>query len=238
MSRLLKINWNKPCLRVGTISTWEGLKLLSKKQSSADIVEVRIDALFANNRSIENVQAEMEKRKNPVLLTLRTKDEGGKYSWKSTERSLVFKELIPLADAIDVELKNAHFHKDILRQARSMNRGLILSAHSLTRKLTMRKAQRWMDEFRKHRANVYKIATLARTREDLNVLTRILLDYKNTTSIMAIGPMAQISRTIFPPLGSKLAYGYMDVPAAKTQPSMEDVSQRLDEVMPLLPKKL
>ena len=229
MPPLRRINWKKPVLAVGCVSTVSGLQLLTKHQPRADLIELRYDTLHSAGIGPDEVIRHLSKRQNPVLLTLRTKREGGSHSWKSTERILLFEQLIPHVEAVDIELQNLHLLQPVLKMARTRNKGIILSAHSVHRKLTLGKALRWISLFRKHRVNAYKISALAKTRQDLAVQARLLLDFpKLRLGIMAMGPMASLSRQVLPLLGSKLVYGYLDFPAAKNQPSLRAVASHLE----------
>ncbi len=208
--------------------TPEGLRLLAQAQPHADLIEIRYDALYSAGVTAEQLIAHLAKRKNRVLLTLRTTREGGVHKWKSTERVNQFMQLIPHVDAIDLEVQNLHLVADVLQSARDQNKGVILSAHSITRKLTYGKAVRCLDNLREYRVQAYKIAGLARTREDLGVLVRLLLDFPHVRlGVMAVGPQSEVSRVVLPSLGSKLVYGYLDAPAAKGQPSFKEVADAL-----------
>jgi len=192
----------KPCITVGTITTPAGLTYLKSKEVEVDIVEVRVDSLRSAGMEIPEIKTALKARKMPTLLTLRTMVEGGDYPWKSTERILVFEELISYADAIDLEIKNMKYVKPILQIARDTNKKVILSTHSLERKLTIGKAERLVETFRAYRVDIYKM-------------------------VMATGPMAQVSRVVLPSLGSKLVYGYLDEPAAPGQPSAQELKGML-----------
>lgn len=218
----------KPCIAVGTISTPGGLEYLTSPQVESDLIEVRVDSLRAAGMEVRQIKAKLRKRRHPTLLTLRTMVEGGRYPWKSTERILVFEELIPFCDAVDLEIKNMKYVKPLLQIARDTNKRVILSTHSLERKLTKGKAERLVENFRTYRVDVYKLASLARTREDLMVLVEVLIQYPQLRlGMMATGPMAQLSRVVLPALGSKLVYGYIDQPAAPEQPSIADIKASL-----------
>ena len=84
-------------------------------------------------------------------------------------------------------------------------------------------ALRWLENLREYRVQAYKTASLARTRDDLGVLVRLLLDHpKLRTGLMALGLQAEILCLVLPSLGSKMVYGYLDAPAAKAQPSVKE----------------
>jgi 3-dehydroquinate dehydratase-1 len=224
-----KTLWKKKLIHIGCISTDKGLPLITKKQSEADLIELRFDTLYANHiDALEQVLPVLQKRKNPVLLTLRTKNEGGSHGWKSTERIRLFEKLLPHVDAVDFELANLQLLKPPLALARRLKKKIIFSAHSINRKITYKHGQLWISKFRKTRAETYKIATLCRTSQDLNVLVKLLVDHPGLRlALMAIGPMAEKSRKVLPLLGSRFVYGYLDAPAAKGQPSLKDVRANL-----------
>jgi len=237
MTKPLRIPWSKPTLIVGCISTQAGLSLLKLQRTETDLIEVRIDMLLQAKTPLTVITRVLRQRKHPVLLTLRTVDEGGVYSWKASERMDLFKKLIPLADAIDVELHNAEPLRGVLRLARTQGRGVILSAHSLRRKITLGRGQRWLEQFSHFRADIYKMATLCRNREDLKVLIRLVMDHpKKRLAVMGTGPMSGISRMVLPALGSRLVYGYLDEPTAPNQPSVQVLRDLLEIAGGTLPK--
>lgn len=224
----MKVPWTKSCILIGCVSTHQGLSYLAKTSVPVDLIEIRLDVLRQNHVPIEDIKNALQTRKIPALLTLRTTHEGGEYPWKSRERAMLFRQFLPLVDVVDVELANALLLRPTLRLVRQQRKGLILSAHSIKRKLTPRKMERLLKEFRAYRAQVYKIASLARNRKDLAVLAETLVSNPRTNlALMAIGPLAEVSRVVLPALGSRLVYGYLDVPTAKTQPSAQDLYDKL-----------
>jgi 3-dehydroquinate dehydratase-1 len=220
--------WKKPLIYVGCVSTEQGLALITRKQSAADLIELRFDTLYAGNRdAVELAVGALQKRKNPVLLTIRTKEEGGAKGWKSTERVRLFRRLLPHVDAVDLEFANLRLIKEVLLLARGLDKKIILSAHSVTRKITYKRGAGWLDNMRRVHADIYKIATLTRSLQDLRVLVRLQIDHPELRlAIMGLGPMAGLSRRVLPLLGSRLVYGYLDVPAAKNQPALKELREQ------------
>lgn len=223
-----KIPWDKRCVKVGCVFTRAGLAYLKRPSEWCDVAEVRVDALRKERVKLDRIERAFAKRKCPVLLTLRTTAEGGCYPWKSRERVMIFQRLIPHVDAIDVELVNARLLKSVIAQAEEAGCDLILSAHSIKRKLTARKIDRLLKEFQNYPARIYKIAALGRTPKDVALLAKTLMEHTDLPlAMMAVGPMASVSRTVLPVLGSKLVYGYLDAPAAKNQPCIQKISSHL-----------
>lgn len=213
------ISWKNAPLTVGTISTEAGLNHLSNPPEGVDVAEVRLDLLLSKGVSPEKIQEAMAKKELPVLLTLRTREEGGAFNWRSRQRVLFFLAFLPFADVVDLELTNLPRLGRVLRAVRRSKRDLILSSHSLKRKLTPLRLKRLLTEFRKTRAAVYKIVGLARRTRDLRTLAEPLLTLPHMRlAILASGPLATASRLSLPALGSRLLYVHLDEPAAPGQP--------------------
>ena len=117
---------------LGTVTTRAGLRLLAKK-TAADAVEVRVDALLAEKVSVEEIEAALRKKKQPVLLTQRIPAEGGQHAWKVVERRALFLRLLPLVEAIDVELATARAMQPVIDAARRSGKTIVLSAHAIAK---------------------------------------------------------------------------------------------------------
>ncbi len=183
-------------------------------------MEVRLDLLLSKGVSPDQIQDALATRSVPALLTLRTRDEGGAFNWRSRQRVLFFLKFIPFADVVDLELINIPRLSRVLRMVRRTKRDLIVSSHSLKRKLTTLRLRRLLSQFRKTRARLYKIVGLARRKRDLLTLAEPLLNQSHMRlAIMASGPLATASRLSLPALGSRLLYVHLDEPAAPGQPS-------------------
>ena len=213
------ISWKQVPLVVGTVSSGDGLKYLRDCPKGVDLVEIRLDTLLAKGVAPDLIQESMANRAHPVLLTLRTREEGGSFNWRSRQRVLFFLKFIPFADAVDLELTNLPRLPRVIRAIRRLKKDLVISSHSLKRKLTPLRLRRLLQEFRKTRAQVYKIVGLARHRRDLRVLAEPLLNQSHMRlAIMGSGPLATASRMSFPALGSRLLYVHLDEPVAPGQP--------------------
>lgn len=213
------VAWKNTPLTVGTISTEEGLRNLAHPPAGIDLAEVRLDLLLAKGVEPEKIMEAMSKKEIPVLLTLRTREEGGAFNWRSRQRVLFFLGFLPFADSVDLELTNLPRLGRVLRAVRRSKRDLVLSSHSLKRKLTPLRLKRLLSQFKKTRAHVYKIVGLARRPRDLRALAEPLLTSPHMRlAILASGPLATASRLSLPGLGSRLVYVHLDEPAAPGQP--------------------
>lgn len=211
----------KPPVFVGTISTPRGLRLLNRVKLPAQIIEIRVDELLAKGVPMQEIEITLLKRAHPVLLTLRTREEGGAYTWRGSKREETFLHLLPLVELIDVELAEVKPMRRVIKAAHAAAKSVVLSAHSLDEALTAAKLKSLVNAFAKHPASCYKIAARVHDQDDIQRLASLLFHHQNHPwAVMGVGPLASYTRLIFAVLGSRLAYGYMDSPAAPGQPSV------------------
>ncbi len=218
-------------LVVGTVTTATGLRLLARPKLPADVVEVRVDALFAAAVPVARIEAALEKRRHPVLLTLRIPPEGGRRGWTPAERRALFLRLLPRVEAIDVELATAGPLAPVIAEARRLKKTLVLSAHAIERPASPAKMARWIGRFVHEPRTILKIAARIESWRDLQRLAAVLVNHPEwPVAVMGLGPYAAQSRSVLAALGSRLVYGYLDEPAAPGQPSAAEVAAMVREV--------
>jgi 3-dehydroquinate dehydratase I len=213
---------------LGTITTRLGLRYLSRKKLPADAVEVRVDALLAAKVPAEEIEAALRRKKCPVLLTLRIPPEGGLRTWKVAERRELFLHLLPLVEAIDVELATTKAMDLVIDEARRTGKTIVLSAHAILKPALPAQIARWVREFgSRHESNkILKIAARIKSWRDLQQLAALLINHPEWhLAVMGLGPYAGQSRSVLTALGSRLVYGYLDQPAAPGQPSAGEVKK-------------
>jgi 3-dehydroquinate dehydratase-1 len=218
---------------LGTVITRAGLRLLAKK-TAADAVEVRADALLADGASADEIETALRKRKQPVLLTLRIPAEGGQRPWKIAERRELYLRLLPLVEAIDLELVTADTMRPVIDEAQRLKKTLVLSAHAIAKPATEKDFARWTAQFEPRPKTILKIAARIQSWHDLQHLAALLVNHREwPIAAMGLGPYASQSRSVLTALGSRLVYGYLDKPAAPGQPSASDVRQMVKAVRKL-----
>jgi len=207
---------------LGTVTTASGLRYLARKKLPVDAVEVRVDALLEEKVPVEEIEAALRKKKHPVLLTLRIAAEGGQRAWKVRERQELFSRLLPLVEAIDVELATAAVMWQVLTKARLMGMPIVFSAHAIQKPASPTQLARWVKQFdlRPETRKILKIAGKIQSWRDLQQLAALLVNHPGMPlAVMGLGPYAAQSRATLTALGSRLVYGYLDQPAAPGQPS-------------------
>jgi len=215
---------------LGSVITKAGLRLLAKK-TAADAVEVRADALLADGASVDDIEAALRKKKQPVLLTLRIPAEGGQRPWKIAERRALYLRLLPLVEAIDIELATAPAMQLVIDVARHMGKTVILSAHAIAKPANEKQFARWTAQFEPRPGTILKVAARIQSWRDLQHLAALLVNHREwPIAAMGLGPYAAQSRSVLAALGSRLVYGYLDQPAAPGQPSAAEVRRMIRTV--------
>ncbi len=218
----------KPPVFVGTLITPKGLRLLNRVKLRAQIVEVRVDEMLQRGATVEQIELALLNRAHPVLLTLRIPAEGGVYKWRKNQREALFLRLLPYAELIDVELAEVKPLRKVIKAAHLARKSVVLSSHSLAKPLTAAKLNQLITAFAKHPASCYKIAAQVHSQDDLQRLAALLFQHQNHPwVVMGVGHLASYTRLIYALLGSRLAYGYLDAPAAPGQPSIAKLRRLL-----------
>jgi 3-dehydroquinate dehydratase-1 len=216
---------------LGTIITAAGLRRLARASGPANAAEVRVDALLAAKISMEKIEQALQKRKQPVLLTLRIPAEGGHRPWKTKERREIFLRLLTQVDAIDVELATARAMQPVIEAARATGKTVIFSAHAIARPASAAQIAKWTRQFKPGADTILKIAAQIKSWRDLQQLAALLINHPEwSIAAMGLGPHAAQSRSVLTALGSCLVYGYLDQPAAPGQPSAAEVRKMVQAV--------
>jgi 3-dehydroquinate dehydratase-1 len=218
---------------LGSIITKAGLRLLAKK-TAADAIEIRADALLEDGVTPDEIETALRKCKQPVLLTLRIASEGGQRLWKITERRALYLRLLPLVEAIDIELATADSLQLVIDVARHMGKTVVLSAHAIAKAAPEKQFAKWTAQFEPRPNTILKIAARIQSWHDLQHLAALLVNHRDwPIAVMGLGPYAAQSRSVLTALGSRLVYGYLDQPAAPGQPSAADVRKMVTSVRKL-----
>jgi len=213
---------------LGTVTTPAGLRLLARKTLPAHAVEVRVDALLAEKVPVATIESALRDRRHPVLLTLRIPAEGGRHPWKLKERRELYLRLLPLVEAIDLELATAGAMSTALDEARRAGKTVVLSAHSIAKPATPAQFEKWQAQFQARPATILKVAARIASWRDLQRLAALLVNHPAwPIAVMGLGPFAAQSRSVLTALGSRLVYGYLDAPAAPGQPSAAEVAKSI-----------
>ncbi|MBF0563718.1 MAG: type I 3-dehydroquinate dehydratase [Nitrospirae bacterium] len=222
----------------------------------AHIAELRLDMFSSLNRLLDSYYVDhiistcKEKFGLPVLATCRAKEEGGSHYVPDSSRKDILISASHKADAIDVEINSAiaplvvsalraSTAKTVTDTSAAVTdtaavvtdtaATIVLSYHDFEKTPQMSTLIEVYEKGKSLGADIIKIAAMARTMDDLRVLTRFILDHSgsgiNDIVVIAMGEMAMSSRLFFPLIGSLFTFASLNTRTAPGQLSLEDVTK-------------
>lgn len=221
-------------LVVGVAGRLETLRAEPARQADAcDVLEVRADLLGAETDLWLRAQTDPLRRRPPLLLTVRTSREGGRFEGSEAERTARYAELIPFVAAVDVELESSAF-ADVCAAARAERRCVIASFHDFVETPPAPRLRELIEQGRRAGADIIKIATRTDRDEEVARLESLLApgSLKTPLAVMGMGPRGAESRLRLAAAGSCLVYGFLDEPNAPGQPSSIDLVRALSAALP------
>ena len=193
------------------VSFWQYKKfseINQLKKQGCEIAEIRID--LANIKNHEEAQQLIKKYKSlPIILTVRHKQEGGQWDGDETHRLALIKSLLPLCDAIDIELSAIAIIKDVIEIATKQNKAIIAARHNLQNADSLSQIEKSAAKAYEMGAHIYKHAGIIHNQNGLDILQTFTKKYKDQRVItIGIGEnkYARKSRVLLPQKGSLITY--------------------------------
>lgn len=201
------------------------------RRQEADFLELRVDAFARDPAALEKLAAAAPKLPLPLIITVRHPREGGAGRLSARERARLFHRFLPHAAGIDVELRSARELAGVLDAARSQGVRVILSHHDFQKTPSPEKLRELAKTARSLRADIFKVAALARTPRDLADLLDFLAREASPLAVMAMGErFGPVSRLLFAHAGSVLNYGFLSRGNASGQWPAKLLKQRIAEL--------
>lgn len=227
-----------PKIAVPNVGTSEEEILASSKEivvAKPDIMEWRIDYYEAGIKDNEKLIATAKKIREtvgelPVLVTFRTKNEGGVLELGEDEYLDLVQTVIVnrLGDAVDVEL----FHdekrvKEIVAQAHNYNVVVIMSNHDFEKVPAKDVIEFRLKKMAELGADVPKLACMPHSADDvltlLSATNDVHKELANPIITMAMADLGKVSRVAGQVFGSCLSFGAVGKVSAPGQLSIEDL---------------
>ncbi len=195
---------------MGTIHTLAGLRLAGNVK--LDAVEVRVDMLPRplTAKDLSHIGL-------PKLITVRRKDEGGALELSDTLREELYEELLPVAGAIDLEMRSGRALRGVVDQAKRAGVPVVMSFHDFSRTPELKKLCDVVKKARGLGADVVKIAAKTESAGDVARLLALLDESEGPVSVMGMGRLGRASRLLFAKAGSVLNYGWLHQPQVPGQ---------------------
>lgn len=195
--------------------------------SGADAVELRIDEF--RDTAVEAVADECRRLAGiPLLATVRAAAEGGKWRGTEQERLGLYRAVLPLVDAVDIELSAKEIRGEVIEAAHSSGKTVLGSFHDFDATPSDAVLAALAEDAREAGADILKVAARCNNAAELRRLTRFTIDHAEAgCAVIGMGPLGMSTRIFFPMLGSLLTYTFLGEPTAPGQLNCEDTLRYL-----------
>ncbi len=198
-----------------------------------DLVEARVD-LFETQALAPQAAtacARLEQTGTPVLVTIRSAAQGGRYTGPDEDRLALFRDALRVASWVDVE-DDAPIAGEVARLVAARSDGqLVVSHHDFRRTPPLDDLLAIVD--RAHAtapAAIAKVAAAVHADADRAALRALLARRPERTAVIGMGDDA--FRIELAAAGSRLAYGFLGASTAPGQTSAQSLHARLLAVAP------
>jgi len=185
----------------------------------ADILELRIDLLKVDART---ALCDIRETGLPVIITNRMKQEGGAWQGSEEERISTLISLLPMADAVDIELC-ARDRDMIVKKARDTGKTVIISTHDFKKTPASKVMSGIISESVAAGADVAKLAVMPNSLEDVHRILEVTLHADAAVCTLAMGEIGRHSRVVAPLYGSVMTYGYVGKATAPGQLRVDEL---------------
>ncbi len=189
------------------------------KELGADILEIRIDLLDVDARQLLQ---DLKELGLPIIITNRMKQEGGAWNGNENERIEILVSLLPLADAVDIELC-AMKRDTVVKRAKSTGKTVIISTHDFKGTPDYDEMMDIIRESFDAGADIAKLAVMPGSLEDVLRLLNVTLHAEGAVCTIAMGETGRHSRVIAPVYGSVMTYGYVGTATAPGQLRVDEL---------------
>lgn len=196
-------------------------------RAGLELLEARVD-LF-RDRELEPVGECLARaaRFAPLLLTIRSASEGGGWKGRDAERLELYRALLPLVDALDVELA-ASIRPAVVQAARRAERLVVLSHHDFRRTPADGALERVVKRGLASGADIVKIAAHVRDDGDGTRLAALLVRHAaRPLVVIGMGEHGKKTRVFFPALGSRFTFASLDRGTAPGQLDLAETQREL-----------
>lgn len=196
----------------------------------ADIVEIRMDVWgnFFREEMAEKLLRFKTRIGIPMLVSFR-----GGHPFPSWWQPLHWRALAS-ASLIDVEWNPKYPWREIVQEAKKHHLGLIISHHDYQATPSAKQLIRIANAAYGKKADIVKIATRAKAESDIDTLLAVSKKFapKKAMTVMGMGPLGNLSRTIAPLYHTCLVYGYIGTPTASGQMPYNELRDRFRSLYP------
>jgi len=222
----------------------------------ADVLEFRLDLAGIKNPETATEIIGILKTETglPLLVTNRSRKEGGKWAGSEEERLSLLKALFfseppikPLGctksnsfpEAVDLELSaDKKLRAELIRLAKTQGKTVIISSHDFSKTPSFQEMKAILKAAFLAGADLAKLAVMPQTRKDVLLLLQLTLEARKqnwAVCTLAMGELGKHTRVIAPFYGSLLTYASVEKPAAPGQLRVDRVKKAM-ELLEIIPE--
>lgn len=205
--------------------------LLEEARSErADLVEIRLDVWgnFFREEMLEKMARFKAKIGIPIVVSFR-----GGHPFPPWWQPVHWRALSD-ASLIDVEWNPKYPWREIAKNVKKFNLGLIISHHDYQVTPPERALIRIARAAYGKKADIVKIAARVESEADIRTLLAVCARFapKKLMTVMGMGPLGSLSRLVGPLFHSCLLYGYIGTPTASGQLPYRELQERIRAFYP------
>ncbi len=202
----------------------------------ADIVEIRLD--IWGNFFREEMLEKMARFKGKVGIPMLVSFRGG-HPFPAWWQPIHWRAL-GAAAMIDVEWNPKYPWREIIRNVKKFNLGLVISHHDYQTTPSEKNLIKIARTAYAKKADIVKIATRVKTESDIRTLLAVNQRFapKKLMTVMGMGPLGTLSRLVGPLFHTCLLYGYIGTPTASGQLPYRDLQERIRALYPRYDQEL
>ena len=222
-SMLTPTGARKPSIVAVIASLRDFEEISDMSPGSFDLCELRFDKLLP---PCDDLPSLVRKLSSPKIATVRDPLEGGANSIPESTRLDLFERWLPACNFIDVELKNLGRFSELIGEAESTGKEVIVSFHDFAKTPAIEELQEMFDRSGRVPNRIFKVATKVSQWSDVEILIRLIQENPELrVAAMGMGLLRKLSRLVLGRLGSCLAYGSV---GAAVVPGQWPVTQLTD----------
>ncbi len=197
----------------------------------ANLLELRLDLL--NLSDLDEMKKIIERIKSntklPCIATNRIQSDGGKWEGTEDERIALLIDVLPLVEAVDIELSaDEEQRSKVVDAAKEANVTVIISAHDFETTPPVDEMKNIINEAHNAGADIAKLAVMAHTKQDVLDLLQATNDMEKPVCTIAMGEIGKHSRIVAPCYGSLLTYGVIAKAVAPGQIKIHELKSAME----------
>lgn len=215
---------------VAVISHFPVVQARAALLQGADILEIRLDLLgIKDTKSALEMIAEVKAAVNlSCIATNRLPIDGGKWEGPEEKRIQLLLDILPVVDAVDVELAAApDLREKLISTTHELGKTVIVSHHDFNGTPPMDKIKDMLEMAWQSGGDIAKFAVKANSSADTINLLRITHEATRPVCLIAMGDLGKHTRVIAPFYGSVLTYGSVGEAVAPGQLSIAELKRMM-----------